>query len=311
MSRFVFPLALLVFLLPQRVQSRSPAPRSCPKKTTTGLVRLMQRHFPGLSSLAGNGGCRWFGLTQQVSFTSFTIKGSHRTTFYVHDPMGLKEGVGDIHPAFSDRQRRKKERTALVPFQSKAQVQTTARRIEALPFIKKTLGTKQLFCSASTDAPGSTAYYHCSTKLVKTSSILMKLTGHRPGVILQQQLNLQGKPGGLEVYSWRFKAVTLPSDARRWRAARQNPRVKAFLKKHPHSWVSLESWHQDYLTLSPKNPKAAKMIIVFARRISWKETKTTPLLKICEGLPHYTCIGKANRENKAYYNRQRRRLFGR
>lgn len=308
---FCAVLTLCMVALPSPAETRTPARKRCAEATAKSLLKKARPRFPGIKLRAWRG-CLFFGDTKQVSLSPFEYRTHKRLYFYVRSPMVLgfgkrRSNALDLLSRKRRARRKKQKRFMVVPFESLKQMRRTASRLLANPILKRAFGNKKLYCSASNDAPGSCAYYFCSPRKKKRSAIGLSMKRVKSGVVFQHPLRHPCYGGVAKkpvVYKYALPVRQLHPKAVRWRQARTNHKVKAFLKRYPGARVDLESWHQHYLVLTPPKQPKQKLVVVFERP---RRRRTPQILSICQVSDPMKCVYKA-RKIGAERSKKRRAL---
>jgi hypothetical protein len=265
---------------------RTPMPKKCSPKTRRKMIRKVKKIFPNIKKTSF---CRFFGSKQMLSFHSFTKKVNSKFEFYIESPTSIfieKKPRGFSTPAKTIN------KILIVPFENKKDIKKVAKKLMKLSLVKA-LGKKKIYCHVSTDAPGSTAYYYCTTFKSKSST----LNKSKPGVKYYQSLAnpaYNKKKGKFKLYEYVIPLKSMNKKVKRWKKALQNKKVKDFIAKNKDSMVVLKNWHQDYLTIIPKNKKSKKLIVVFGKNYGRKPTKS--IINVCEGVSYYKCIMDGNKK---------------
>jgi hypothetical protein len=101
------------------------------------------------------------------------------------------------------------------------------------------------------------------------------------------------KKGNLRLYEYAIPLKKMNKKIKRWKQASRNKKVKNFIAKNKNSMVVLKNWHQDYLTIIPKNKKLKKLVVVFGKNHG--RLKTTSIINVCENVKYIKCIMDGNR----------------
>ncbi|MDY0004684.1 MAG: hypothetical protein RBU30_25535, partial [Polyangia bacterium] len=176
-------LGAAALLCPSEATSRTPARPVCggseagQKAKEKEALALARRAFPGIPFKVLAYGCRHFGFSpsapMQVPFAPFELMVQEsRVTFRVKESMGLFHGPA--HKEFM-----------LLPFQTMAAAEQTARSIREVPMVRHAFGARPLYCTADLDAPGSAAYFACSSLEAPRGAITLDPQGRAPVITLR------------------------------------------------------------------------------------------------------------------------------
>lgn len=332
-SRRSGPLAALLLVaiaalgLPVRGVARSPAPPICGGSETTQraaekrAVALAKRLFPAIAFTVPSRGCRHFGFSMdapmQVPFGDYELSDpAARVTFRLKEPMGI---LYDRSP----------ERFLLLPFPSRDALTKTARMLRSHPLIKNAFGSRPLACTADTDAPGSTAYYACTTGQSPPSAIGLEVSGHTPVVKLRQAMDhpdyarrgtledlfektrrdraaprgrrgsadpprqVPPEPAPLVVTEYSLPVTRLLPKTRAWTEVRMTPEVLAFVAAQPAAIATLAQWHQDYLTLWAPLAPGHNLVVVWST--AYRRGQIPQVIHACRNTKPMDCVFQARR----------------
>jgi hypothetical protein len=229
---------LILLLLPSFVLANTPASPPCdadPKANAALLAAALVRArvvFPGARAAAE---CQLFSSTMQVRLEPLDVMEAG-VLFHV-ESMVIKDKGGWV----------------LVPFADRASLAKAAARFKAEPVVKRAM-KDSLFCAASTDAPGRTAWFRCSPAplggMVSTPSsgfLDDKRTEFEFAQFTDPPKSCDCAEFPLVNYTMPFALV--PNDAPGWCSTRTSPAVQGFLKAHTVEQVTVARWHGYVATL--------------------------------------------------------------
>lgn len=248
--------------------ARSPMPRRCDKKIETTLITKAKKIFPGINLKPM--GCRYFGNAQQVYFRSFDIQISKNFSFHVSSPMFLR-AEKQVDDLFDRNFKNKKPEYVfmMVPFSNLKMAKEAAAKITQTDLFRHTFGKSNVICNASTDAPGSTAYYKCyekpatGTKRPQTWIHFQQTLGH------PSYSQVTGIP---KVYEYDLP-LSIISKTSQGILLKKQKEVSDFISKHKNIRVSALNWHSYYLTFSSPDTKDNLVLVYLQHAIYFCKNK--------------------------------------